>query len=382
MKIRVTNSNVGSLNTGTHFDKVCTGLVLRVGKNRRSWQMRARIDGTLHQEKLGLYPAVSIADAREAVREKIRRLECGLPAAAPVQKITRANGEMTLGLLIDQYEKYRRTKGERIKNLGEQVRVLRVNLEPWLDKPAAEITKADIREARDMIAARGRLGASNKLLAYCQPVFRWASQEDYLPFNFIPDIVRLGSPQTRDRFLDDGEIARLWHATRGANTQSMATYCRLLRFLTVTGQRLGEAAGMGWQDVTCDVWCQADNKAGRAHNVPLSPLAMSCMNGRVDTGLVFSGESGRMSGWSKLKLKLDKRCEIAEPWRVHDLRRSAASGMQRLGVDRETISVVLNHSISGVTSVYMRDRLEPQKREALKTWADHVGGIVERAAGS
>ena len=140
-------------------------------------------------------------DLSEAVREKIRRLERGLPSTAPVERMHKANGELTLGGLIDRYEVYRRTKGERIKNLAEQLRVLRVNLDPWLDKPAEEISKADIREARDMIAARGKLGASNKLLAYCQPVFKWASQEDIIPFNFIPDIVRLGAPQTRDRFL-------------------------------------------------------------------------------------------------------------------------------------------------------------------------------------
>lgn len=380
MAVRILSTNIGSLEPGAHFDSQCTGLVLRIGKKRRSWQMRVRVNGGLHQEKLGLYPAMSIADAREAVREKIRRLERGLPSAAPVERMHKANGELTLGGLINRYEVYRRTKGERIKNLGEQLRVIRVNLDPWLDKPAEEISKADIREARDMIAARGKLGASNKLLAYCQPVFKWASQEDIIPFNFIPDIVRLGARQTRDRFLHDGEIGLLWQATHGANSQSMAAYCRLLRFLLLTGQRLGEAAGMDWQDVTGEVWHQADNKAGRPHDVPLSNLALACMNGRAETGLVFAGESGRMSGWSKLKLKVDERCEIEMPWRVHDLRRTCASGMQRLGVDREVIAVCLNHAIPGITSVYMRDKLEPQKREALQSWADHVGGIFERAA--
>jgi integrase len=100
------------------------------------------------------------------------------------------------------------------------------------------------------------------------------------------------------------------------------------------------------------------------------------MNGRADAGLVFAGESGRMSGWGKLKIKLDERCAIEEPWRVHDLRRTTASGMQRLGVDRETIAAVLNHSLPGITSIYMRDRLEPQKREALNLWADHVGRVT------
>jgi integrase len=376
VKIRFLNTNIGSLKPGTHFDTTTTGLVLRVGKKRRSWQLRARVNGTLYQERLGLYPAIGLADVREVVREKIRRLERGLPAALPAERTRQENGELTLGGLIDRYEQYRRTKGVRIKNLYEQLRHLRKSLDPWLDKPATEITKADIREARDLIAERGALGASNKALAYLQPVFKWASQEDLIPFNFVPDVVRLGAPQTRERFLADDEIGLFWQATQGANTRSMAAYCRLLRFLLLTGQRLGEASGMDWQDVTGDTWHQADNKAGRPHNVPLSPLALACMNGRHDSGLVFAGQSGRMSGWGKLKLRLDVRCEIEKPWQTHDLRRSCASGLQRLGVDRETISAVLNHSIAGVTGVYMRDRLEPQKREALHVWADHVAEVV------
>ncbi len=379
MKIRITKTNVATLKPGTYFDAVTIGLVLRVGTRRRSWQLRARVNGDLRQARLGLYPLMGIGDARIAARDAIRRLEVGLPAEPQARETAppRRTGELSLGGLIERYEQYKRGRGTGIKNLGEQLRVLRVNLEPWLGMPAAAITKADLREARDIIAERGKLGASNKLLAYCQPVFKWASQEDLIEHNFISDIVRLGAPQTRDRFLDDGEIASLWRATHGANTISMASYCRLLRFLTLTGQRLGEAAAIDWQDVTNSVWHQADNKAGRPHNVPLSDLALRCMNGRAEAGLVFAGESGRMSGWSKLKRKIDRRCEITEPWRVHDVRRTCASGMQRLGVDREVIAACLNHSIPGVTSVYMRDKLEPQKREALQAWAGHVTVVVK-----
>ena len=84
-----------------------------------------------------------------------------------------------------------------------------------------------------------------------------------------------------------------------------------------------------------------------------------------------------MSGWSKLKRKIDRRCEITEPWRVHDVRRTCASGMQRIGIDRETIAAVLNHRIEGVTSIYMRDKLEPQKRKAFQAWAGHVTVVVK-----
>jgi len=382
MAVRILNTNINSLNTGTHFDSQCTGLVLRVGKNKRSWQMRARVNGTLHQEPLGVWPAVSIADAREAVREKIRRLERGLPVAPPALTVARTNGELTLGGLIDRYERYRKTKGERIANIDEALRHLRRSLAPWLDMPAAEVTKADIREARDIIAERGCLGASDQLLKYAGPLFRFAAREDLVPYNFMTDVVRLGAPQSRDRFLNDDEIGLFWQATgRGANTRSAAAFDRMLRFLLVTGQRRGEAANLDWSDVDGDVWRQSTNKSGRPFNVPLTPLALATMNGRTESGLVFAGESGRMSGWSKLKRNLDRRCEIAEPWRIHDLRRTAASGMQRLepSIDREVIAAVLNHSIPGVTSRYMKDRLEPQKREALSAWSDHVAGLVRAA---
>ena len=111
MKIRLTHTNIGNLHTGIHWDTVTTGLVLHVGKKRRSFGLRAHVNGKLYDERIGRWSEMSLADARETIREKIRRLERGLPAAAPVERVTRANGEMTLGLLIDQYEKYRRAKG-------------------------------------------------------------------------------------------------------------------------------------------------------------------------------------------------------------------------------------------------------------------------------
>ena len=114
-----------------------------------------------------------IADARDAARETINRLEVGLPATPPTPEASpQPAGQLSLGGLIDRYESYRRQKGERIKNLPEQLRVLRGNLQPWLNRPAAEFCKADLREARDIIAERGALGASNKLLAYAQPLLK------------------------------------------------------------------------------------------------------------------------------------------------------------------------------------------------------------------
>ena len=83
---------------------------------------------------------------------------------------------------------------------------------------------------------------------------------------------------------------------------------------------------------------------------------------------MFAGRSGKLSGFSKLKAELDKASGVAD-WRLHDLRRTAASSMQELAIRHESIQAVLNHAIPGVGAVYLRGELEKQKTEALATWA-------------
>ena len=381
MPIRLTDHNIKTLPKGDHADAIMPGLVLRAGAKARSFRMRARVRGKLHQEPLGRYPKVALADARDQVANMIRRLEKGLPArleeAAPAPAPSRrGSAKLSLGGGLDKYEAYRKLKGTRTKNLAEQMRHLRRSLEPWAGVPLSEFKKADLREARDIIAKRGSLGSSNKLLAYASSMLDWAAKEDLVETNFARDIIRLGAAGKRDRFLDDEEIGLLWRGTHGTNTASFAAFCRLVRVAVLTGARRGELATMTWADVDGVTWHQLDNKASRPCDIHLPDLARAQMNGG-ESGLVFQGVSGGMSGWGPLKKRLDKQCRITEPWVVHDLRRSFASGLMRLGVDREVIAGCLNHSQPGVTSLYMRDKLEPQKREAWEAWSSHVGGLVQ-----
>lgn len=86
------------------------------------------------------------------------------------------------------------------------------------------------------------------------------------------------------------------------------------------------------------------------------------------------------SGWSKAKAALDEKLgESVAPWRVHDLRRTCASGMQRLGVRVEIIERALNHvsgSFRGVAGVYRRDPMTAEVKDALNRWARHVMALV------
>ena len=67
-------------------------------------------------------------------------------------------------------------------------------------------------------------------------------------------------------------------------------------------------------------------------------------------------------------------------WRLHDLRRSVATGMQRLGVRLETIEAVLGHvsgSRAGVIGVYQRHKFAEEAREALVAWGAHLQRLID-----
>jgi len=123
-------------------------------------------------------------------------------------------------------------------------------------------------------------------------------------------------------------------------------------------------------------------KNHRAHAVPLSPLAREIIAAapRIEGDYVFTTKgTGPMSGWSKAKRALDAQMGKIPPWRLHDLRRTCASGMQRLGVRSEIIERALNHisgAYGGVAGIYERDPMTDEVREAFSRWSKHVAGLV------
>jgi integrase len=178
-----------------------------------------------------------------------------------------------------------------------------------------------------------------------------------------------------------------------------APFGPLFRLLLITGQRREEVSGMSWSELDrkAAVWTLPADRAknNKASVVHLSDLAVAELDalakrakhkdGWPRRGLVFTttGETS-VSGHSRAKRKLDrevgdlakkeKDCPPIQPWRLHDLRRTLATGMQRLGVRSEVTEAILNHvsgSKSGVAGVYQRHEWGPEKR-TLNAWADHI----------
>jgi integrase len=369
--------SIATLAPGEWYDAVLPGLILRVGAKRRTWQFRYRAGGSYHRKPLGHFPAMELGEARAAGRKLIERVDSGAPAAEPTPH-PRSASALTLGALLDRYEEMRTREGQRIKALPKAMRQLRLHLKPWLGLPAAEFTKADLRTMRDKLIDAGTATAANRTLASLGPVMRWGSEEDLIPHNIVP-AVRRSAEAKRERVLTKKEIVAIWRACENFGDHEPArNYARMIRFLLVTAQRRDEAASLRHGDILDGTWHQTENKASRAHSLPLPPLALTLV-GRGDArDYAFAGRLGKLAGYSRLKRQLDQASGVHD-WRLHDLRRSAASGMQDLGIRNEIVQAVLNHAVPGVGGVYLRSELEKQKAEALAIWAVALSRIVRPA---
>jgi integrase len=160
-----------------------------------------------------------------------------------------------------------------------------------------------------------------------------------------------------------------------------------IRLLILTAARRDEVGSMTFTEVNfaAKVWTlpAKRSKNGLEHVIPLSGAALSILEsipriGKRD-GFVFTttGETA-VSGWSKAKATLDAASGVAD-WRLHDIRRTVASGMAGLGIALPVVEKILNHtsgSFGGVAGVYQRHDFADEKRDAIDKWARRVAVIV------
>jgi integrase len=189
--------------------------------------------------------------------------------------------------------------------------------------------------------------------------------------------------ESRDRTLSDDEIKAIWKAADAA----AYPFGGLVQMLLLTGARRDELREATWSEFDLDgaLWTlPADRvKNGNEHWVPLSDTALQILNGmpRVKGGLLFTTTGDTpYSGLSKAKRRLDEASGV-QGWTLHDLRRTAATGMaEKCGVQPHIIEAALNHisgeSKRGVAGIYNRARYADEIRKALQAWADYVDGLV------
>ena len=390
---------------------------------RKSWAVRYRAAGAPRKLTLGPYPALDLVAAREAARTALRDAQTGADPAREKQAVRRQAKERGQGerdafpsvarLFIERHAKpnNRRWKdAARILGLvpdparpdeAEQPKTFipakKGIAARWEQRRVQDITRRDVIDLLDEMVEAGKPIAANRALATLRKMFNWAAGRDIVEANPAAGVKAPASETSRDRVLSDDELRVLWKACDDIGWPMG----RFVQLLILTGQRRDEVAGMTWRELAVPnaLWSIPRTRAKNdvAHDVPLSKAALALLEGLPtvagDAGYVFTttGETA-VSGFSKAKLKLDEkmlaalRKEAAErgedpnrvtlpAWRLHDLRRTAASGMAKLGISLPVIEKVLNHvsgSFSGIVGVYQRHSFADEKRAALEAWGEFV----------
>ena len=259
------------------------------------------------------------------------------------------------------------------RSAGEISRILKREI---VGRSVHDVTRRDVIELVSEIVDRGAPVAANKTLQMAKTFFSWCARRAIIDRSPCEGVKQPTREVPRDRVLTDDELSRVIKAAR----QIGGPYGGIVELLALTAQRREEVAQMTWDELDLEkqVWTipGTRTKNGKPHIVHLSDAAIRAIEARPRTGaLVFATADRPFRNFVHAKPKLDKKAGVSG-WRLHDLRRTAISGMARLGVAPHVADKILNHTsgtISGVAAVYQRHEFMAERKQALDAWARHVG---------
>jgi integrase len=387
------------------FDSEVTGfaaLATKTGTCNYFIEYRLRgAGGSPKRVTLGRNGALTPDQARQVAKEELGKVARGADVA---QERKDARAKLKAGTFRDLSESYFGANGKQEKTGEWKSRhwkethvMLEESVYPVLGSKAPDaITKAELAGLINKTKARSH-SVARRLHETLRPLFGWAFASGAIQSNPMPGLPCPKPIEARDRVLSDEEIRAFWRAASEENWP----FSSVFKVLLLTGQRRNEVSGMRWREVDLDAgaWTIAKERAknGKAHTVDLHPEAVRLLDPLGEAAaprlmkttegedLVYS-TTGRtpVSGFSKVKARIDARMQEIlgdkfQPWRIHDLRRTAASGMAALGFQPHVIERVLNHvsgAQGGLVSVYQRHEYREERRRAILAWGAHVMGLV------
>ncbi|MET3839027.1 site-specific integrase [Bradyrhizobium sp. OAE829] len=405
-------------------DGLLVGLYLVVQPSgAKSFAVRYRYAGQPRKLTLGAFPAITLEAARDIGGKALRAAAEGRDPATEKQarkgaeKLAKAEEERGKRDLFEnvarEFIERHAMKNTRESSWRETARILGLKPDPenpekllvverqdgkpltvinhWAGRKVQEITKRDVITFLDTVRDRAPVMA-NRNLAAVRKLFNWCLARDVIQVSPCTLIEPPAPERSRDRILSDDELRLVWNASG----TDVSPFGPLVKMLILTGQRLAEVGGMRWDEIDFEskLWTLPAErvKNGERHEVPLSDTAVEILKAlpRINTtkGFVFTTtRDAAVSGFSRAKDRLDAGVEASlqagakppEHWTFHDLRRTMASGMARLGIQLPVIEKVLNHSsgsFRGVVGVYQRHSYATEKRNALHRWSAFVADIV------
>ena len=363
------------------------GLYIRVRPNgTKSWVLRRKINKVTKKTTIGHYPKLSLRNARlKAAQERTNDA---------VQVKTASRGIVapgTFGKLLEQYydeqiePNYKRPRQVRMyidNRVPDSLKSLTIT---DLDSNATRDFRVTVRDWLFSYAkSSGPVGA-NRLLAIFKQSTKYGTAIGYLTVDPLRELTRKlvgGNETSGNRTLTNKEIKRLWVAE--------SKHLPLLKFLLLSGQRIGETQLANWSDVREDRWIiPAENvKNGKAHWVPITEPMQKILGAlpRNRTKIFATRSTTGTQAWLKRWCSRNKIGENNQETKhqgaftPHDLRRTFVTELNEMnepGVEPYVIEKLVNHSMSGVMAVYNKAEYEQERLVAAKLWSDHLIGIVE-----
>lgn len=372
------------------------GLYLRVKPSgHRAWIYRYAINGAKKKINLGLYPDLSLADAREAHAQAKQLVRRGIdPAAPPAPEII---PEQTT--VADLITLYLAGSGHLSpKTLGENKRTLEKYVQPVIgQRPVKEIRRSDAITLVERYTDTP--GQARAVMKIARAMFTWGLHRelvDFNPFAHVVAAVPAIKARSKTRALSDEEINHVWQALLTEKDPRSLSTRRALMAILVTGQRPEEVTSSTLEEIIvgiknksicktcrrCGWWTipwqriKTRNRREENHRVYLSTLALEIISD-IQAGPIYPNTHGTALARHALSHYVDDhKCWGLEKWTPHDLRRTAATGLSRLGCPDEVIDAILNHAKKGIIGVYNQNRYDAEKEKWLTAWSEHLYSLT------
>lgn len=360
-----------------------------------SYALRYRKGNQLVKLTIGSTKAFTLADARKLAAKFRAEVESGKDPHGAKLAERNASNERTLLDPEHLWLKYMQLAASRLRSRHEKDRLFRRHILPIIGgRCITEIKRSHALEVVDKIVADGKLPLADKVRQEGTAFFNWLWEREHVDGNPFARIRKATIGKSiRTRVLNDKELREIWIAS-----EPEGRWGHWIKLLILTGTRNAEVRNASWMefDLEAQVWTIPAHRA--KNNVPqqihLADAALAVLNNIArfpNTDLLFpaNGNPTRcMSGDQKVKDRIDERMRKAlaaigerdpENWRIHDFRRTIATGLQRLGFRPDIADQVIGHvssTRSGAAAHYLHHRYEEEKKQALEVWSSYVSKII------
>lgn len=372
--------------------------VMVTSSGSRSYLVQYRMGGRGSRTQtitIGRHGSPWTADmAREHAADLLEQIRKGIdPKAAEAAKRLREESErrdkdvLAFSRYADLFIKRHAVK-KGLRSTPDIEAVFRRDLRPRFgDRSIRDLSRAEIARCLDEIGDRSG-SAANKAHKWLKKMLNFAAERGDIDASPMDRMKPPHDQQSRERALTDAELQLVWSATAALGYP----FGPFTQLLILTGQRLREVAGMQWSELDAggQEWLipGTRTKNGNAHLLPLNDAATEILrlvrSHALSDKFVFT-TTGRsaISGFSKAKARLDR--EIADrnggqflpSWTFHDLRRTVATGCQKLGIPIDHTEALLNHTgrRRGIVSVYQVYDYRDEKAAAIERWGHKVASL-------